>query len=79
VLASCRDPQAYTHALSDARCIFDMGVSFKRIKLIYFMYLLECWDLLVSTEGIRLWHEHLGYWWRIQWFWVSVATGTASM
>ncbi len=27
VPASCRDPQAYTHALSDARCIFDMAVS----------------------------------------------------
>ncbi|KTF74917.1 hypothetical protein cypCar_00032511 [Cyprinus carpio] len=25
VPASCRDPQAYTHALSDARCIFDMA------------------------------------------------------
>ncbi|XP_051526490.1 antizyme inhibitor 1-like isoform X1 [Myxocyprinus asiaticus] len=25
VPVSCRDPQAYTHALSDARCIFDMG------------------------------------------------------
>lgn len=25
VPASCREPQAYTHALSDARCIFDMG------------------------------------------------------
>lgn len=25
VPASCKDPQAYTHALSDARCIFDMG------------------------------------------------------
>lgn len=25
--ASCTDQQAYTHALSDARCVFDMGVS----------------------------------------------------
>lgn len=26
--SSCQDlPQAYTHALSDARCVFDMGVS----------------------------------------------------
>ncbi|XP_051992371.1 antizyme inhibitor 1b [Xyrauchen texanus] len=25
VPVSCRDPQMYTHALSDARCIFDMG------------------------------------------------------
>uniref|UniRef100_W5KVQ5 Antizyme inhibitor 1b n=2 Tax=Astyanax mexicanus TaxID=7994 RepID=W5KVQ5_ASTMX len=25
VPASCRDPQVYTHALSDARCVFDMG------------------------------------------------------
>ncbi|XP_052388638.1 antizyme inhibitor 1-like [Carassius gibelio] len=25
VPASCRDPQAYSHALSDARCIFDMA------------------------------------------------------
>ncbi|TRY84365.1 hypothetical protein DNTS_025455 [Danionella cerebrum] len=23
--SSCKDPEAYTHALSDARCIFDMG------------------------------------------------------
>ncbi|KAI5615916.1 antizyme inhibitor 1b, partial [Silurus asotus] len=23
--ASCKDPQVYTHALSDARCVFDMG------------------------------------------------------
>lgn len=43
------------------------------------MYLLECWVFLDSTEGIRLWHEHPRYWWRIQWFWVSAATGTASM
>ncbi|XP_056335586.1 antizyme inhibitor 1b [Danio aesculapii] len=28
VPASCKDPQAYTHALSDARCIFDMGKEF---------------------------------------------------
>jgi len=27
--SSCQDlQQAYTHALSDARCVFDMGVSF---------------------------------------------------
>lgn len=25
VPTSCRDPQVYTHALSDARCVFDMG------------------------------------------------------
>lgn len=25
VPSSCKDPQAYTHALSDARCVFDMG------------------------------------------------------
>ncbi|KAG7470057.1 hypothetical protein MATL_G00135420 [Megalops atlanticus] len=23
--SSCKDPQAYTHAVSDARCVFDMG------------------------------------------------------
>lgn len=41
------------------------------------MPLLECWVFFVSAEGTRLWHEHPGYWWRIQWFWVSVETGTA--
>ncbi|XP_068093864.1 antizyme inhibitor 1 isoform X2 [Hyperolius riggenbachi] len=28
VLSSSRDPQAYTHALSDARCVFDMAAEF---------------------------------------------------
>uniref|UniRef100_A0A3B3T430 Antizyme inhibitor 1b n=1 Tax=Paramormyrops kingsleyae TaxID=1676925 RepID=A0A3B3T430_9TELE len=26
--SSCRDVQAYTHAVADARCVFDMGVEF---------------------------------------------------
>ncbi len=43
------------------------------------MYLFECWIFLISAEGTRLWHEDPGYWWRIQWFWASVETGTACM
>ncbi|XP_066547372.1 antizyme inhibitor 1b isoform X2 [Amia ocellicauda] len=28
ISSSCKDPQAYVHAISDARCVFDMGEEF---------------------------------------------------
>lgn len=36
--SGCTDPETYTQAIADARCVFDMGVSWARIIYATVMY-----------------------------------------
>lgn len=43
---SCKEPQVYKHAISDARCVFDMAVSELHLLfiLIHMVKLLRYWQ-----------------------------------
>lgn len=49
---SCQDlEEAYTHALSDARCVFDMGVSETLLTLQIPFFTVSKWDVVPFTLG----------------------------
>lgn len=72
VSSSCEDNQLYVHAMSDARCVFDMGVSDNLIKVIstfvfilYLCILTTRAKMLFISGGNWFQHENPGHWW---WF-----------
>lgn len=81
ISGTCEDDQVYIHAISDARCIFDMGVSTVILTVtLYFFYLASetCFTYLIvlspaGRNGFQ--HEHLRHRRRIQWLWDPAGNG----
>lgn len=71
ISSSCEDPQLYAHAMSDARCVFDMGVRDNLISVISTLIFLLCVGILTTLVHILIvlggnWiqHEYSGHrWW----------------
>lgn len=47
ISSSCEDSQLYVHAMSDARCVFDMGVRDNLISVISTLIFFLCVGILM--------------------------------
>lgn len=68
ISSSCEDDQVYVHAISDARCVFDMGVSNVQKHSVLWsspLFWLHINTSLSVSGGNWLQHENPGHWRRL--------------